>query len=61
MVVQQKTRRPVQLEITTEVKGSLLAWLECRGGTIDDYAFPSRLDMPIISALVSMPGWLMSG
>jgi hypothetical protein len=61
MVVQQKTRRPVQLEITTEVKGSLLAWLERRGGTIDDYAFPSRLDMPIISALVSMPGWLMSG
>lgn len=44
MVVQQKTGRPVQFEITTEVKASLLAWLERRGGTIDDYAFPSRVD-----------------
>ncbi len=23
---------------------SILAWLEARGGTLDDYAFPSRLD-----------------
>jgi integrase len=44
MVVQQKTGRPVQFEITTEVRASLLAWLERRGGTIDDYAFPSRVD-----------------
>lgn len=28
MVVQRKTGRPVQFEITTEVRGSLLAWLE---------------------------------
>jgi integrase len=44
MGVQQKTGRPVQFEITTEVRASLLAWLERRGGTIDDYAFPSRVD-----------------
>ena len=44
MVVQQKTGRPVQFEITTEVRASLLAWLERRGGTINDYAFPSRVD-----------------
>lgn len=44
MVVQQKTGRPVQFEITAEVRASLLAWLERRGGTIDDYAFPSRVD-----------------
>lgn len=44
MVVQQKTSRPVQFEITTEVRASLLAWLERRGGTVDDYAFPSRVD-----------------
>ena len=44
MVVQQKTGRPVQFEITTEVRASLLAWLERRGGTIDDYVFPSRVD-----------------
>jgi integrase len=44
MVVQQKTGRPVQFEITADVRASLLAWLERRGGTIDDYAFPSRVD-----------------
>ena len=44
MVVQQKTRRPVQFEITADVRASLLEWLERRGGTIDDYAFPSRID-----------------
>lgn len=43
-VVQQKTGRPVQFEITTEVRASLLAWLQRRGGTVDDYAFPSRID-----------------
>ncbi len=44
MVVQQTTGRPVQFEITTEVRASLLAWLQRRGGTVDDYAFPSRVD-----------------
>ncbi len=44
MVVQQKTGRLVQFEITTEVRASLLAWLQRRGGTVDDYAFPSRVD-----------------
>ncbi|MDK1378563.1 integrase, partial [Sinorhizobium sp. 6-70] len=41
MVVQQKTGRPVQFEITADVRASLLAWLQRRGGTVDDYAFPS--------------------
>jgi site-specific recombinase XerC len=41
---QQKTGRPVQFEITSEVRASLLAWLGRRGGTVDDYAFPSRVD-----------------
>lgn len=44
MVVQQKTGHPVQFEITADVRASLLAWLERRGGTVDDYAFPSRID-----------------
>ena len=44
MVVQQKTGRPVQLEITADARASLLAWLERRGGSIDDFAFPSRVD-----------------
>ncbi|MGF0537190.1 tyrosine-type recombinase/integrase [Agrobacterium sp. ES01] len=44
MVVPQKTGRPVQFEITTAVRASLLAWLQQRGGTVDDYALPSRVD-----------------
>jgi len=44
MVIQQKTGRPVQFEITADTRSSLLAWLERRGGSIDDYAFPSRVD-----------------
>jgi integrase len=44
MVIQQKTGRPVQFEITADTRASLLTWLERRGGCIDDYAFPSRVD-----------------
>lgn len=43
MVIQQKTGRPAQFEITADTRISLLAWLERRGGTIDDFAFPSRV------------------
>lgn len=43
-VTQQKTGRPVQFELTCDVRASLFAWLERRGGSIDDYAFPSRVD-----------------
>jgi len=25
-------------------RGRLLAWFECRGGALEDYAFPSRID-----------------
>lgn len=44
IVVQQKTGRPVQFELMADARSSLLSWLERRGGTIDDYAFPSRID-----------------
>ncbi|HEV2898823.1 MAG TPA: tyrosine-type recombinase/integrase [Pseudaminobacter sp.] len=44
IVVQQKTGRPVQFELMADARASLLAWLERRGGMIDDYAFPSRID-----------------
>ena len=43
-VIQKKTGRPVQFELTGDVRASLLSWLERRGGTIEDYAFPSRID-----------------
>jgi integrase len=44
MVVQQKTGRPVQFELMSDARSSLLAWLERRGGAVDNYAFPSRID-----------------
>ena len=43
-VVQRKTGRPVQFEIASDARGSLLAWLERRGGSVEDYVFPSRID-----------------
>jgi integrase len=45
MVVQRKTGRPVQFEILEPARATLLTWLERRGGSIDQYAFPSRLDV----------------
>jgi integrase len=44
VVIQQKTGRPVQFELLEPARSSILAWLERRGGTLDDYAFPSRID-----------------
>ncbi len=44
IVIQRKTSRPVQFELLEPARTSILAWLEARGGTLDDYAFPSRLD-----------------
>lgn len=43
MIIQQKTGRPVQFELMSDARSSLLAWLQRRGGTVDDYAFPSRI------------------
>lgn len=44
IIVQQKTKRPVQFEILEPARSSILAWLERRGGLLADYAFPSRVD-----------------
>ena len=44
IVIQQNTGRPVQFELLEPARGSILAWLEPRGGTIDEFAFPSRID-----------------
>src|SRR6476660_6269431 len=44
IVIQSKTGRPVQFELLKPARGSLLAWLERRGGTLEDFAFPSRTD-----------------
>ena len=41
-IIQKKTQQPVQFELTEQTRGSLLAWLVHRGGSLDDYVFPSR-------------------
>lgn len=44
IVIQQKTNRPVQFELLEPARVSILAWLKRRGGTIDEFAFPRRID-----------------
>ena len=44
IVIQQKTNRPVQFELTADVRATLIAWLERRGGSTHEYLFPSRVD-----------------
>ena len=44
IVVQQKTKRPVQFKLVEPARKTLLAWLERRGGTLNDFVFPSRDD-----------------
>jgi integrase len=43
-VVQQKTGRPVQFELLDTARASILVWLERRGGALDEFVFPSRVD-----------------
>jgi len=47
IIVQQKTRRPVQFEITETTRDSVRAWLEHRGGSLQDFIFPSRLSVKV--------------
>jgi len=42
MVIQQKTGRPVQFEITEQTRRSLGDWLE-RRRTVSEWLFPSRM------------------
>lgn len=42
-VVQKKTGRPVQFEITETTRESTQAWLKKRGGDLNGYLFPSRI------------------
>lgn len=44
IVVQTKTGRPVQFELMADARASLFAWLTRRGGSMNDYVFPSRID-----------------
>lgn len=43
IVVQQKTQRPVQFEITEQTRESLTTWIRNAGLESDDFLFPSRI------------------
>lgn len=43
IVMQQKTQRPVQFEITELTRQSILSWIDSRGLTSTQHLFPSRV------------------
>ncbi|MGU7782678.1 tyrosine-type recombinase/integrase [Burkholderia sp. PU8-34] len=43
MVLQQKTQRPVQFEISEQTRESVGAWVKAAGLSATDYLFPSRI------------------
>jgi integrase len=43
IVLQQKTQRPVQFEITTSTREAVEAWIKLAALNADDFLFPSRL------------------
>jgi integrase len=42
MILQRKTGRPVQFEVTEQTRRSLTEWLEARRSADDEWIFPSR-------------------
>jgi hypothetical protein len=50
IVMQRKTQRPVQFEITEQTRESLLSWIRCAERAPDDHLFSSRLrESPYLS------------
>jgi integrase len=45
IVMQQKTHRPVQFEITEQTREAVIAWVRSQALKSDDFLFPSRLRM----------------
>ena len=43
MILQQKTGRPVQFEVTEQARRSIAVWVESKGLAADDWLFPSRI------------------
>ena len=64
MVIQQKTSRPVQFEITKRTRVSLERWISLKGLKGDDYLFRSRIkDSPHLSTRQYariVEGWVKS-
>ena len=45
--MQQKTRRPVQFEITEQIRESIMAWINQAKLRSDQYLFPSRIHVSL--------------
>lgn len=43
MILQRKTGRPVQFEITEQARRSIASWIERKGLRAEDWLFPSRM------------------
>ncbi len=43
MIMQQKTQRPVQFEITAQTREAIAVWIRLAGLVAHDFLFPSRL------------------
>ncbi len=61
IVMQHKTQRPVQVEITQSTRDALQAWIKQTGLRTEDFLFPSRLRDSPISEPVSTLGLLATG
>jgi integrase len=44
VMIQQKTGRAVQFEVTQQTRGSIAAWVESKRLSLDDWLFPSRMN-----------------
>jgi integrase len=60
-IVQKKTGRPVQFEITEQSRSSVEAWLPMLRATASRYLFPSRLHASPHISTANMPGWCIAG
>lgn len=60
-VMQQRTQRPVQFEITEQTSESLQAWVEARGLKVADFLLPSRWHTSRICRPGNRPGWCIAG
>ena len=60
-VLQQKTQRPVQFEISPATREAVEAWIRKAGLRSDDYLFPSWVRPRPTSALASTPAFSTGG
>jgi integrase len=60
-VMQQKTHRPVQFEITQQARESLLAWIKHKDLRANDFLFPAAIERYPIYRPVNTIGWWSPG